>query len=1334
MANWKQENTVITNVGFTMLSKAQVGAGKLEITKIVSRDVVSTPEQNKLLTGDSSSIPYKQEAVLFKGEGGVLDPQTSNADVSQITARFSNEGVDSSHAYPIRQIVVFMKLTDLTDPSEDMGEVPYMIAQTEGEDDYDYIPSFSDNPTAINYDLYILHSGVAQISISVKTAGYVDEDEFNEFKNYVISIVDNLVGENTNGMTFNAWTPVYSDDRVWSKSEETKEVTGTKSAERFNCYEENENIATGAYSSVEGKDNVGLVAACHIEGVNNHSGDDNTYGVHIEGSQNHANYGWFQHVEGVCNQSSGYVTHVEGSKNKVVSEADNNVGAAHIEGQSNTLENGRLQHIEGQSNTVTGGSLNHIEGQSNTVENAVCSHIGGKENSVTNGGESQISGRKNTVTDSNQVIVSGYQNTILHSEKSSVQGSENTIEESRGVIVSGQNNTVTENCFESSVSGYSNSLSLSQHAVVSGKENSNEQSDNTLVSGKNNTLSQSSDTCVSGRNNVVSCSQGTIVSGNKNTVSVVNLDVTYYNSVSGQENTVADSGEVSVSGYSNYVEGTLRSCVSGTNNSLLKDEAVESSFGGKDVNVCGKDNIVAQTENSYITGIANSIDDFKPNNVTGERMTSRNVAVTGERNILKGFFSSVVTGKSNEVTNIHDSFIGGKENTVSSEVPDNGTNCILCGGYKSVIENKGRPMFITGTSNEISADNASVMGSDNIASGYDQTVIGHYNIADTENKYAFIVGGGKRNGDNVVRANIFTVDWNGNCHVPNLFVENIFKEDGSQLNSWNIANGTGDGSLVGNNIKVNKATALYSTAFGNNTEATEAYTFVTGLSSKAKGYSAVALGQECESNANYSLTSGYRCVANGLSSQVFGSENSTDKNSNSSTVLGYKNKAESSFASLTTGQENTNKADTSIMTGKFNTNDNSANAVIGGQNNTVTQSDNSIIFGSENNVTDAESIFCISNKANVTNADHTLIVGSDSNTAKEASSNLIVGVGNRVIGEFEVNAKDNIVSGEQNWVHSSNSLIAGQSNRVSGSRSIVNGFQNIVGFKANKDMVQANYGISCSVTGTSNHCAGLYNTLSGEFLADYCPEHYETTENETLYEGNPPTTIAENCVFFGNYNAMTRELIERNKFTIGNGSAPTKTGRRNIFSVSKSGDVYATGTYNTGNADIAEWFEWKDKNTSLEDRRGLFVTLDEDKIVLADENTKYIHGIVSASPAIVGNSYEDYWSEKYLKDVFGEIIYEEYNDESGKTLKRPVINPDFDSTKGYTPRSKRPEWSYVSCVGRLVVVDDGTCVPNGYCRPKSKGIATASDTGFRVMKRIDDTHILVWTSGAVTLD
>lgn len=202
------------------------------------------------------------------------------------------------------------------------------------------------------------------------------------------------------------------------------------------------------------------------------------------------------------------------------------------------------------------------------------------------------------------------------------------------------------------------------------------------------------------------------------------------------------------------------------------------------------------------------------------------------------------------------------------------------------------------------------------------------------------------------------------------------------------------------------------------------------------------------------------------------------------------------------------------------------------------------------------------------------------------------------------------------------------------------------------------------------------------------------------------------------------------------------------------------GTVTSAGSDYAEYWEWSDGNINDEDRRGLFVTMDGDKVKVANENDTIL-GIVSANPSVVGNGDSYVWKNKYLKDVFGTIIYEDvkepimidkqivekeaYMDDKGdehpaeyktvqvesgefRTVRKAIINPEYDDKQVYIPRRDRQEYCCVGHLGRLVMVDDGTCVENGYAKCSNGGIATKSEdsTRARVMKRIDSTHILVW--------
>ncbi len=224
-----------------------------------------------------------------------------------------------------------------------------------------------------------------------------------------------------------------------------------------------------------------------------------------------------------------------------------------------------------------------------------------------------------------------------------------------------------------------------------------------------------------------------------------------------------------------------------------------------------------------------------------------------------------------------------------------------------------------------------------------------------------------------------------------------------------------------------------------------------------------------------------------------------------------------------------------------------------------------------------------------------------------------------------------------------------------------------------------------------------------------------------------------------------------NKLIVGNGINDNNSS--NCFRVQADGKVYAKGAYSASGADFAEYKEWLDGNPDNEDRRGYFVTFDGAMIRKATSKDNFILGVISANPVLIGNDPGENWQGRFEKDIFGSYIFAEYDapetpqekerakakstEESLETAKSTwyVENPKYRSNEPYLSRDERPEWGIVGCLGELVVVDDGTCEPNGYCLPNDEGIGTKSDDprGYRVMKRLDETHILVWLHGRILL-
>lgn len=231
--------------------------------------------------------------------------------------------------------------------------------------------------------------------------------------------------------------------------------------------------------------------------------------------------------------------------------------------------------------------------------------------------------------------------------------------------------------------------------------------------------------------------------------------------------------------------------------------------------------------------------------------------------------------------------------------------------------------------------------------------------------------------------------------------------------------------------------------------------------------------------------------------------------------------------------------------------------------------------------------------------------------------------------------------------------------------------------------------------------------------------------------------LQDNQFLIGHYNNSSNSKSSVSSgtnygtlFCIGNGTA---TSGSNAFRVTDNGAAFGLSGYNSSGADYAEFFEWLDGNENNEDRVGYFVTLEGEKIKIANEND-YILGIVSGNPCIIGNS-DECWRNKYIRDEFDRLIMEEQeyteiieNEVVTKTSMCFKINPNYDESKEYLQRFRRKEWEYIGMIGVLPVRDDGTCQVNGYCTVTYGGIATACERGinsYRVLERVTDNIIKV---------
>jgi hypothetical protein len=320
-------------------------------------------------------------------------------------------------------------------------------------------------------------------------------------------------------------------------------------------------------------------------------------------------------------------------------------------------------------------------------------------------------------------------------------------------------------------------------------------------------------------------------------------------------------------------------------------------------------------------------------------------------------------------------------------------------------------------------------------------------------------------------------------------------------------------------------------------------------------------------------------------------------------------------------------------------------------------------------------------------------------------------------------------SGNYSYAEGRYSAATGESSHAEGYNTIASGlyshaegfFNNVTGDSAH---AECEGGVA---SGFCSHTEG-YNTTAGEFSHS---EGYETTAN-AFYSHAEGLGNSINGHRGSHIMGMYGDADNDYSWFLAYGVYGARALAAKIL---YNGNAYIRTAWHDGGMDYAECFETSDGKPI---DPGYFVTFDgtDGKIRKADASDGYILGVVSATPCVIGDAAELRWKNMYLTDKWGRVQYRditvpEKKDDRGRTLMpehvetQPALNPQWDATQKYIPRSSRPEWVFVGMLGKLLMRDDGACQPGGYCMPNADGIATASDTGYRVMKRTDEDQILI---------
>jgi hypothetical protein len=124
------------------------------------------------------------------------------------------------------------------------------------------------------------------------------------------------------------------------------------------------------------------------------------------------------------------------------------------------------------------------------------------------------------------------------------------------------------------------------------------------------------------------------------------------------------------------------------------------------------------------------------------------------------------------------------------------------------------------------------------------------------------------------------------------------------------------------------------------------------------------------------------------------------------------------------------------------------------------------------------------------------------------------------------------------------------------------------------------------------------------------------------------------------------------------------------------GDLHVDGVvYADGYNDVAEYFESSEKYSNRKLPVGTSVVLIGDRVRPA-KKTEVPFGVVSYTAGFILGSMRR-WPGKYVRDDYGRY--------KKNSKGHRVIAKEFDETREYVPRSKRPEWNPIGVFGQVRV-------------------------------------------------
>ena len=1057
---------------------------------------------------------------------------------------------------------------------------------------------------------------------------------------------------------------------------------------------------TTDFGHAEGKENIAGYAA-HAEGAGNKATGDYSHaegldtiakgmGSHTEGDVTKA-YGNWSHAEGFKTQANAKGSHAEGGETGVGKDAiyahaegyNNEVSAkyAHVEGDNNTIHwSAQSAHVEGGNNNVgDGAKYSHIEGEQNQITGSDHCHIEGMEGYINKGSMvSHVEGRNNGINENSIYShAEGFSNRIT-GNVSHAEGGGNIIE-GEYVHAEGRTNKVYAN--DSHIEGYMNTISEgANHSHAEGHYN--------FVRGKGGH--------VEGRGN---------------------YSIGEYSHAEGNY-TIADGQYQHVQGKYNKPDRDAEG------NPLNKYAHIVGN--GKDENNRSNAHTLDWDGNAWYAGDVYVGPDndrlLKTEDVTDYNKHEIITAVSGGTLTHPGLYDSGY----NQIMTIDEVVSYWRLNRT---FPDGDTLVFPLSTY-----------FEDGTYTCI--DKAKI----------NNVIITEEYTASERFLSLFQVTGPNVKSITIPKS-ITTIESGGyDCDIYYLGSQSDWDKISIEIGN-NTVDSLPDGYTLHLNASLPTITSYYTGVLKNNqninlypttkaklVELADGSDLETKLNniSTSSGIGKSGKGTNAEIFNDYSKNN-----AIGIYSHVEGAENATGGSASYSHAEGYKNQVSAPYAHIE-GTENSIhwSGEAGHVEGSKNTvGENSTHPHVEGYNNTISAARYIHVEGFSHNVTSSR---------------YTHVEGQG-NTVNESIGAHIEGWNHTVSGEYtHAEGAGTTVSGYYSHAEGSDTTASSSSSHAEGDDSIASEHAAHAegGYTEATAKCTHAEGYASKAKAYAAHAEGR-STAEGEY--SHSEGYYAHAKGQYSHAGGRYTIAAGNTQWVhGKYNIedTSTDINTQYAMIIGNGSSEDK--RSNAYTL----DWYGKGSFAkevaSNGADYAEFFEWQDGNTDNEDRVGYIVALDGDKIKFANSNDEVL-GIISGTVAVLGDNYECEWNGKYLTDDFGRTIYEDVeefveveriictekiNEETNekeliKTIekevksigfvKKPKLNPNFDSTKEYINRANRPEWATVGMMGKLYVRDNGTCEVNGYAMAGENGIATKSEekTNMRVLNRVNENVIRV---------